>query len=248
MCRALYKSQTMIRWLKELIRNSLTSMPHVARKRIQQLAFAGVGLLFFGLFIKLSFNVFFDLKDAMILQNWDDSILLWVGSHRVAALNQIAVDLTSLGSSTIVFLLVAIFIVIFSLLKDWFAIFHLVGASIGAALCAAAFKHLLERPRPEVIPPLVEATGFSFPSGHALVATALYLTFAILSARHFRKIRQRVIIYLIAAVVSSLVGLSRIYVGVHYPTDVASGILLGGAWAFLVAAGSLEIARRQLAS
>ena len=219
-------------------------LPKFAPKRIQQLAFPGVGLLFLGLFIKLSFNVFFDAQDARLLQNWDDRILLWVGSHRLAILNPIGVDLTSLGSSTVVFLLVGIFIVIFAILRDWFAIIHLMGASIGAGLCTVAFKHLLERPRPLVIPKLVEATGFSFPSGHALVATAIYVTFAILSAQHFPRVKQRIVIYLLAITVSLLVGLSRVYLGVHYPTDVASGMLLGGAWAFLGAAANLTLARK----
>jgi membrane-associated phospholipid phosphatase len=231
-------------WIREIIKKPLATLPKLTRERIHQMTFAGVGLLFFGLFFKLSFNVFYDLKDATLLQHWDDQILLWVGSHRNSLLNQAAVDLTSLGSSTVVFLLVAIFIIIFSLFKDWFAIIHLGVATIGAGFCASAFKHILERSRPHVIPPLVEAAGFSFPSGHALVATALYVTFAILSSRHFSKVKQRATLYLLAIIVSLLVGLTRIYLGVHYPTDVISGMLLGGAWAFLVTALSLELVWR----
>lgn len=219
-------------------------LPKLGPGAIAQLLFAGASLLLFGLFIKLSFNLFYDAADARVLQIWDDRILAWIERHRAPALTRAAVDLTSLGSSTVVSLLVAVFILVFAMLADWFAVVHLVASSAGAALCVLAFKGWLERPRPPEAARLVEATGFSFPSGHALLATALYLTFAILSARHVRTLRQRVVIFSLAALVSFLIALTRVYLGVHYATDVTSGMLLGAAWACLVAAGALELVRR----
>ncbi len=234
----------MIQKVSKILKKSITLLPKFGPKIIQQLVFIGAGTLLMGLFIKLSFNMFFDAKDARLLQSWDDLILIWIGQHRSLALTRIAVDLTSLGSSTVVGLLVAIFILVFAMVKDWFAVIHLIAVSLGAGSCALAFKELLERARPTTIAPLVEVTGFSFPSGHSLAATAIYLTFAILSARHFTSVKQRAAIFLLAAFVSLLIGLTRIYLGVHYPTDVASGMLLGSALAFLAAAGTLELTRR----
>lgn len=234
----------MISRAKELARRSLALIPRLDRRAIRQLALLGAFFLFFALFLKLSANVFWDLEDATEIQHWDELALRWVASHRSPLMTRIAVDLTALGSASVVGLLVGIFFVVFALLGDWFAVFHLVAASVGAGLCSVAFKALLERPRPTLVDPLVEATGFSFPSGHALTATALYLTFALLSARHFPGLKGRVAIVLLGVVVALLVGLTRLYLGVHYPTDVLSGMLLGSAWAFLVAAATAELTRR----
>ena len=112
---------------------------------------------------------------------------------------------------------------------------QLVAASLGATLLTDVAKEWIERPRPTAVPVLVEASGFSYPSGHSLAAAAVYVTIAILIWRHLPTSRQRVLVSALAVIVVGGVGLSRIYLGAHYATDVISGIGLGTAWALTLA-------------
>ncbi|HSQ95301.1 MAG TPA: phosphatase PAP2 family protein [Croceibacterium sp.] len=106
----------------------------------------------------------------------------------------------------------------------------------GAWLVDAAIKGLVGRPRPEIVPHLTEAGGASFPSGHAFNSAVVYiaiaLAFATLSARE----SVRLTIIGTAIVLSLMVAWSRVWLGVHFPSDVAAGWLGGAGWAFLAAA------------
>jgi undecaprenyl-diphosphatase len=75
----------------------------------------------------------------------------------------------------------------------------------------------------------------SYPSGHSLAAASLYLTVAILVCRHLQRTGHQIAILAMTFGIILLVGMTRIYLGVHYPSDVASGISLGAAWALLLA-------------
>jgi undecaprenyl-diphosphatase len=98
-----------------------------------------------------------------------------------------------------------------------------------------ALKALLARPRP-LDGRLVDAGGFSYPSGHAVSAAVLYVTLALVGSRHFKGPGYRHMLVALAAVVTLLVAATRVYLGVHYPTDVTSGTALGAGWAVLLAA------------
>lgn len=165
----------------------------------------------------------------------DGSVRAWMRELRTPHLTGMALDFTALGSSTIVTLLTILFSIVFALLRDWRAIAHLAIASAGAGIWSRALKHLFERARPSDFAPLAEATGFSYPSGHALLSTALYLTFAVLACRLFRRVHERVVVFAIAGSIILLIGATRIYLGVHYPSDVIGGTAVGAGWACLLA-------------
>jgi undecaprenyl-diphosphatase len=112
---------------------------------------------------------------------------------------------------------------------------HLLIASSGAGILSYALKFAIERERPHVTERLVEVSGFAYPSGHSLGATSLYLTFWILSCRRFHSHADRVLFFMITATLITGIAFSRVYLGVHYPTDVMSGIFIGAAWALFVA-------------
>src|SRR5271167_502051 len=112
---------------------------------------------------------------------------------------------------------------------------QLVAASVGAGILTTTIKNYIDRPRPEVVAQLIQVSGLSYPSGHSLAAASLYLTVAILVCRHLQRTGHQISILAMTVAIILLVGISRIYLGVHYPSDVASGMSLGAAWALLLA-------------
>jgi undecaprenyl-diphosphatase len=101
-------------------------------------------------------------------------------------------------------------------------------------------KNFIERIRPQEVQPLIVVSGFSYPSGHSVSTSALYLTIAIIASGHVKHAGARAAIFLAVSAVLLMVGASRVYRGVHYATDVLSGISLGASWA-LVLAGTLTL-------
>ncbi len=190
----------------------------------------GAAALVFAIFIKITSEL---LEHE--LSGLDRAILLAVAKARTPWLTVMAVDLTALGSVTLVVLISTVALCVLLLLKDRMGALQLVAASLGAGILTSAVKNFIDRPRPEVVTQLIQVSGFSYPSGHSLAAASLYLTVAILVCRHLQKIGHQIAILMMTAAIILLVGTSRIYLGVHYPSDVVSGILLGTAWALLLA-------------
>lgn len=101
-------------------------------------------------------------------------------------------------------------------------------------------KHLVQRPRPDDIVHLVSEGGFSFPSGHSITSMFVYGMLLYLICRYVKNRRLRIILSVLVAIPLVLVGPSRIYVGVHFPTDVLAGWCLG----FAVLMIAIEILQR----
>jgi membrane-associated phospholipid phosphatase len=110
--------------------------------------------------------------------------------------------------------------------RHWHGAAALVVSVVATQALVGLAKPLVERPRPEGDAAMVEPSGFSFPSAHSASAVALYLMLALIAASLFDR-RLRTVAYLGAGAVVALVGLSRIYLGAHYPTDVLAGWLTG---------------------
>lgn len=149
-------------------------------------------------------------------------------------------DITSLGGTTVLTMM-TVLVTIYLLLdrRRAIAIFVLASVLSGWAL-SAMLKLSVARPRPDIVPHLVEVNDLSFPSGHAMVSAVTYLTLAALisGTRRYRSTR----IFIIAAgiLLTLMIGTSRIYLGVHYPTDVLGGWCAGATWAL----GCWLVARR----
>ncbi len=190
----------------------------------------GTALLAFGPFIKITSE---PLEHEV--SGVDRTILIGFAKARTPWLTVVAVDLTALGSVTLV-LISTIVLCVLLLLKDRMGALQLVAASVGAGILTTTIKDYIDRARPEVVTQLVELSGLSYPSGHSLAAASLYLTVAILVCRHLQRTGHQIAILAMTVTIILLVGISRIYLGVHYPSDVASGISRGAAWALLRAA------------
>ncbi len=188
-----------------------------------------------GVFLKFAHNVLYDSDDRSWIQNWDNIILLTIANFRSVTLTATMIDITALGSITLIGMIAAVFFVAFYLLRDFAGIVQLALAAVGAGFWTWIFKDFAERPRPTIIPQLVYVSGYSFPSGHSLAAAALYFTFATMAAKHFKSWKHALALQFLAALVISCVAISRVYLGVHYPSDVLSGALFGTAWAYFVA-------------
>lgn len=142
-------------------------------------------------------------------------------------------DVTALGSTTVLTLItlaVAGFLVVDR--KRAAALFVLV-ATAGGGLLSYLLKLGFDRPRPDLVAHLVDVSTLSFPSGHAMGAAVTYLTLGALIVRTESKRRLKAYVLAVAVGLTLLIGFSRIYLGVHWPTDVIAGWCAGSAWALL---------------
>jgi undecaprenyl-diphosphatase len=117
-------------------------------------------------------------------------------------------------------------------LRDWRGLCFVVLSLLGGSGLAGFFKRLFERVRPDIVPHLAQETSLSFPSGHATYSALACITFCVLLFRAVRWPPARAYIAVVAGFVVLLIGFSRVWLGVHYPSDVLAGWCLGTAWAF----------------
>src|SRR5690606_13602698 len=107
----------------------------------------------------------------------------------------------------------------------------LIIASGGSILWSQGLKAIFERSRPADVFHAVEVVNSSFPSGHAMLSAGVYLTLGALASRFSPRLRVRVFALVAAVLITVVVGLTRIFLGVHWPTDVLAGWCIGAAWA-----------------
>ncbi len=143
-------------------------------------------------------------------------------------------DVTSLGGSAVLFMLVFVVAGYLALTGErrlaWFAV---LGSASGAA-SANIMKLVFDRPRPDLVPHAVDVASLSYPSQHAMMAAVVYLTLGALIARLHKDRRVKLYVMGVACLMTALVGISRVYLGVHWPTDVLAGWALGASWAAVV--------------
>ena len=131
---------------------------------------------------------------------------------------------------------VSVAVVGYLALQRRYAACWLVLASVcGGMIVTMVLKQVFARPRPSLVPHLTGVTSFSFPSGHSMLSAVTYLTLGALLARTTSRVRVKIYILSLATLLSGVIGLSRIYLGVHYPTDVLAGWCAGLAWALICA-------------
>jgi len=148
-------------------------------------------------------------------------------------LEETVTEITSLGGYPILVALVAVVAGYLLVVRKYGpAIFLTVSIGLGAGL-SHVLKLLYDRPRPDIVEHLVTTHTASFPSGHATMSTVVYLTLAALIIRLVQERAARIYVLSVAIFMAVAVGLSRVYLGVHWPSDVAAGWALGAAWASL---------------
>jgi undecaprenyl-diphosphatase len=140
-------------------------------------------------------------------------------------------DVTSLGGFAVLTLVTLLSVGYLGVRAKWADAAMLLVATLGGTAISEGLKVGFARPRPDLVAHVVETTSLSFPSGHAMLSAVTYLTLGALLARAQEQQSLRGYILGAAVLLALLIGASRIYLGVHWPTDVLAGWCLGAAWA-----------------
>jgi undecaprenyl-diphosphatase len=189
-------------------------------------------------FYEVADGVFQDsLEGDQEVVQFDRQITDFFATYRTHQLTQAMTDITALGSLSVI---TTSFIILASVLmsyRDFAGLKYLGLVFVGAGLWPLFLKRMFARDRPPEMDHLVHVSDLSFPSGHSFGAAAFYIAFAYMAGRYARSWKQELFFYGLAGLLISLVGISRIYLGVHYPTDVLAGLSGGAAWAMAVSAG-----------
>lgn len=155
-----------------------------------------------------------------------------------------ATDITALGSVAVLGLLILLAFALLASLRRWNEGLLLVAGAGGGLIISQTLKRVFERERPDLAYRAVEAINASFPSGHAMLSAVVFLTLGVLAARFADRRRVKVLAMVAAVLISLLVGLSRIYLGVHWASDVLAGWCVGAAWAMLCWLAAVFVQRR----
>jgi undecaprenyl-diphosphatase len=148
-------------------------------------------------------------------------------------LSEVGRDLTALGGVAVLMLMTAAVVVYLLMLRKHHAMWLVIGATAGGLMLSTILKQSFDRPRPELVPHLSQMYTSSFPSGHSMMSAIVYLTLGSLLAQITPRQRLKSYFIGVALLLTFLVGISRVYMGVHYPTDVLAGWTAGLVWALI---------------
>jgi undecaprenyl-diphosphatase len=185
------------------------------------------------------------------LASWDQPVLLFAIAHRTAALTVFFTAVTNIGSGIGLFAVAALVcaLVCWRRRSGWPALLILV-TILGSVAFNNGVKDLVHRTRPSTIYWLAQPGGYAYPSGHAMNSAAAYGILAFLAFQAVRALWARIAVVTTSTVLVLAIGASRIYLGVHWFTDVVGGFLAGIGWMALVivAVGLWNLARTKLPS
>lgn len=155
-------------------------------------------------------------------------------------------DVTALGSSAVLVLITTATIVYLLLIRRPATALFMFVAVAGGQVLSSLLKLEVDRPRPDLVSHLVNETSLSFPSGHAMLSAVTYLTLGSLAARFLPDRGTKIFVLGLAVLTTVLVGISRVYLGVHWPSDVLAGWCAGFAWAMLCWLAARLLQRRKV--
>jgi undecaprenyl-diphosphatase len=202
----------------------------------QELTWLALGLL--GCVLLLAFVVLAGIVaegstaalDTRILRSLrtPNDLAVPIGPHWVELM---MLDLTAVGGPTVLSLVVLMIAGFLFVERRYRMALGVLATSFGGMLATEMLKQMFDRPRPSVVPHLREVTSSSFPSGHAMQSAIVYLTLGAMLMRIVEGRMAKLYVLAMAVFLSLIVGCSRIYLGVHYPTDVIGGWIIGFVWA-----------------
>ena len=172
-----------------------------------------------------------DYVRAGATQAFDEGVMAYMGQHRVKWIERSLIEITALGTGLVVMVIIAIAATFLWLTRHKYSAVLLLVATGGGLILNTVLKLMFDRERPQAFEWLAHASSSSFPSGHAMSGAIVYATVGYLAARLQRRRWARWLTMLLAFAMIVLICLSRLYLGVHYPSDVLAGLVLGLAWA-----------------
>ena len=160
------------------------------------------------------------------IQHLDSLSVVWVSSHRLSILNGLTLSLSFLGGLPSMIVIAGLCNLYFIRLKQYANLLIVSVGLLGASATGWILKYLIQRPRPDEMYQMVQTYGASFPSAHSVYAAVVCGSIMFI----FRKHRQVKLIYLGALLWFLSMGISRVYLGAHFPTDVIAGWGIGWIW------------------
>ncbi len=160
----------------------------------------------------------------------DDGVITWLHGYWGPASNNFMLFFTTIGEVWVLGPLLVVAAYALTRYGRWIDAAGLLTAGVGEGLLNLLLKDIFERTRPSLFDGPLHLTTYSFPSGHAMGSIAIYGMLAFVGARLTKQPLLRYAIVFVAALIVFFVGLSRVFFGVHYPTDVIGGYLAGAIW------------------
>ena len=169
-------------------------------------------------------------------QSFDDAVLRWMESQRTGFLDKFMLEVTVLGSGVVLLMIVVIASLFLWLTQHKWSVYILLTGVLGGQILNHFLKGMFDRPRPSSVEWVTQVHSLSFPSGHAMTSMITYGSVAYLVARLEPTPLLRTVTWIMTSTIIVLIGLSRMYLGVHYPSDGLAGYIGGLAWIGFVAA------------
>jgi undecaprenyl-diphosphatase len=178
-------------------------------------------------------------------QRFDEWAIRSLREHQGSGmLQEMGRDVTALGGIALLSMVTVTVTGFLLLERKYHAALYLLIATCGGGILSTVLKYYIARDRPTLVEHHSIVTSTSFPSGHSMLSAIVYLTLGALLSRYTRDRKLRLYFLGVALLVTFLVGISRVYVGVHWPTDVLAGWFAGAVWALICWMGARYLQRR----
>jgi membrane-associated phospholipid phosphatase len=197
----------------------------------------GFGLLASGLITALLILLHHDLVKPT-LGGLDAWLPAWLQAHSSPFLDHIMWTLTTIGGPPVVILILCVALAVLLLRRRWGEAIGLVVSEIGGVTLNQIAKVAFHRQRPSLAWAVAHEKNYSFPSGHAMLGMITFGTIAFMLCRYYPSRRAHTLIITITSLLVFGIGVSRIYLHAHFPSDILAGWIAGGVWLVAVIAGT----------
>lgn len=203
------------------------------------------GLIVFTTMTIVVWQISESIRGRELLTTTDARLSSWLQTHQTPRLTTAMLAMTSLGSTAVGTAIATAFGIYFVFRRRFYWLMVFLSSVFGGMLLNRLLKYAFHRPRPFFDDPLFAFNGYSFPSGHTMLATVLY---GVVAAYFFTRTSvwwRRALIVLAAIILIALVGFSRIYLGAHYLSDALGAMAEGLAWLSLCLTAAHSVFRYQ---